>query len=61
MLKVNNQDYILMYYICPKLTIEAPVSGNGISLVGTVNNELIQNINLKESFKAQCITIQVSL
>lgn len=61
MLKINNQIGISMCWICPKLKIKAPISGNDISLVGTINYEHIQKINLKESFKIQCITMQISL
>ena len=47
MLKFNSQDNVSMCLICPKLTIKTPVSGSVISLLGTVNNELIHKINLK--------------
>ena len=47
MLKFNGQGNVSMCLICPKLTIKTPVAGSVISLLGTVNNELIHNINLK--------------
>ena len=47
MLKFNGQGNVSMCLICPKLTIKTPVAGSVISLLGTVNNELTHNINLK--------------